>query len=639
MKKFILKVIEDKKLDDADIEKAKSILKECDDLYYNGIDEESYLSDAEYDAFYKICHENYKFEKKRVGADVRGGKIKLPFVLGSLDQVYDDDCLDWIKKNNWQNEYFIISDKQDGTSGASIHDKQVGIDIAYSRGDGHFGADITRHIIKIQNYINAKEDLKIRYEVVYPYKKFYELKEEYEKAGNKFYKNPRNYTAGKMNSETAPEDFYGNVKVIITSMIDSDLDKDTQYEICEKLGFKVTPYIKVKGSDLSQEFLTKYLLERKSKSETELDGIVIDINSAKIRNSLDWDSLNPPYSKKFKVNDNGVQTTVTNVIYRVSKDGYLKPRIEIKPIDINGVTITYCTGFNCGFIRDNKINIGSEIKITRQGDVIPHCSEIVTQSNKPLLPLEDDFGKMNWTETGVDLVLEDKESSKEYIIGRILHFSNTLKIASLKKGSIKKLVDNGIDSLTDIIQLSEDEYKNVVGESAGKIIFDSLRKILSDVRFEKIIDASQTLGRGVGESTGKVLIENMSFDDFLNGKFTNIDLEKLPDIGSKTADLIYKNHSSFVKFYNDNSNIINIALPSDGELVGKEFLMTGIRDNLLEDAIVSKGGKMCSSVSAKKDMYLICADVNGSSSKIKKAKEVLPADRIIDITEARKKWL
>lgn len=637
MKQFVLDVIKNNLLRDSEIDTAKSILRECDDLYHNGIEDESYLTDAEYDEFLKICFQNKNFEKHRIGSAVRGGKIKLPFVLGSLDQVYDEDCIKWIQKNNWENEYFILSDKQDGTSGASVHSSDVGLNIAYSRGDGNYGADITRHISKIACYPDIKKDINVRYEVIYPYAEFYKMKEEFKEG--KFYKNPRNYTAGKMNSETAPNDFYENVKVIVTSVIDSNLDKDEQYKLCEKLGFEVTPWIKVKGSDLTNKFLTDYLLSRKAQSKTELDGIVIDINSSKIRNNLDWNNLNPPYSKKFKVNDNGIETSVTNVIYRVSKDGYLKPRIEINPVDIGGVTITYCTGFNAGFIRDNNINIGSIIKITRQGDVIPHCSEIIRESLEPLLPDENEYGKMEWTESKVDLVLVDKDTSKDYIIGRMLHFSNTLKISGLKKGSIIKLVDNGIDSLTDIIQLSEDDYVKIVGQSAGKNIFNSLKSALSKVRFEKLVDASQTLGRGVGESTSKILIENISFEDFLNKNFTIQSLEKLPDIGNKTAQLIYDNHDEFVKFYNSNKNYLNIVFPENGELSGLEFLMTGIRDNLLQESIISKGGKMCSSVSAKKDMYLICADINSLSSKIKKAKEVLDKDRIIDIAEARKRWL
>ena len=48
---------------------------------------------------------------------------------------------------------------------------------------------------------------------------------------------------------------------------------------------------------------------------------------------------------------------------------------------------------------------------------------------------------------------------------------------------------------------------------------------------------------------------------------------------------------------------------------------------------------MISSVSKKKDMYLICKNVNESGSKLDKARKDLSPDRIIDINEARKLWL
>lgn len=636
-----LYIIASQNLTDEQVAVAREIMTECCDLYHNGTDgEETYLTDDEYDAFSVICYKNEKFGKVRVGAEVRGGKIKLPFVLGSLDQTYDDETLKWVKDNGWEDELFVISDKQDGVSGASVHNTTNGLDIAYSRGDGTMGADITRHIDKIPSYSHAKRNVKIRYEVIFPYQDFYDMKENFEKNNSsKFYKNPRNYVAGKMNAETSPQEFYEGVNVIVTSLIDSNMDKIDQYEFARKLGFSVTPYTVVRGSELTQEFLTKHLLWRKSVSPTELDGIVIDINDSKIRESLNWDDKNPPYAKKFKVNASGVKTTVTNVIWRASKDGYMKPRIEVVPVDINGVTITYCTGFNAGFIRDNKINIGSEILITRQGDVIPHCSAVVTQSSEPLLPDETVYGSMSWTETGVDLIVDNKDEVEETIIGKMLHFSNTLKINGLKKGSITKLVNAGIKTLEELILLPETKYKEIVGESAGETIYAGIKKSLTNVRFEVLLDASQTLGRGVGESTGKVLIENLSYEDFMGKNFTVASLESLPDIGEKTAQLIYTNHQNFVDFVKDIEGNVTITFPAIGELTGIEFLMTGIRDNLLQEAIIARGGKMCSSVSAKKDMYLICADVNSSSSKIKKAKDVLPSDRIIDIDTARQKWL
>ena len=628
---------------DPPIDILKAIIDEAANVYSNMVnpEDEPFITDYEYDEIVKIVKLHDSQYRENIGSSVRGGKIKLPFILGSLDQAYDDETLEWVKKNKLEDSLFVISDKQDGTSGASIHSSDIGLNISYSRGNGYEGADITRHIRKITNYPNAKSDIKVRYEVIVPYEKFYEEKDLIEGTGSKFYKNPRNYTAGKMNSEVADDKFFEMVKVIATSLIDSDLDKDEQYKLLEKLGFEVTPYIIVKGKDLTQEFLTDYLSKRKKESDTEIDGIVIDINSASIRNSMDWDNENPPFSKKYKIvmEDDRRQATVTNVIYEPSKDGYMKPRIEISPVDINGVTITYCTGFNAGFIYDNFINIGSKIIITRQGDVIPHCESVVTRSVSPLLPDENVYGKMEWTETHVDLYLVDRKSNKSVIINEILHSSNTLNIPSLKEGSIKKLVDSGYKSFMEIAFAQKEELQEIVGTSAGEKIYNGIIDKLTDVPAARLSDASQTLGRGVGERTCKKIFEKIGYHNFIDKNFTREELIDCEDVGEKTADLIMSNIDNYIEFMNEMSGICNISLPKTGSLTGLSFCLTGIRDNLLQESIEAKGGEIISSVSKKKDMYLICKNINDTGSKIVKAREVLQSDRIIDINDARRRWL
>ena len=59
-------------------------------------------------------------------------------------------------------------------------------------------------------------------------------------------------------------------------------------------------------------------------------------------------------------------------MWSASKNGYLKPKIQIEPVHLGGVKIEYATGFNANFIESNKIGVGSVVTIIRSGDVIPH---------------------------------------------------------------------------------------------------------------------------------------------------------------------------------------------------------------------------------------------------------------------------
>ena len=63
---------------------------------------------------------------------------------------------------------------------------------------------------------------------------------------------------------------------------------------------------------------------------------------------------------------------VKSVEWRVTRRRLLKPRIEFKEaLNFEGVDVTFCTGFNAKFIKDNDIRNGTKVRLIRSGDVIP----------------------------------------------------------------------------------------------------------------------------------------------------------------------------------------------------------------------------------------------------------------------------
>ena len=428
------------------------ILSEASDLFHNGVEDESFLTDAQYDELEKMLRALNPKNKflAAVGSDVRGGKVDLPHPMGSLDQVYEGETLKWVQANGWEDEDFIISDKQDGTSALNCHGKSGELRIAYSRGNGFQGADITRHMKRIGSFPRALdimdlEDHDVRLEVIMADSAFANMKAKAEAEGGRVYKNARNYVAGRMNASESPQDFYDNVKVIATSIVAPLMSKSDQFAILAKAGYEVTPYTKVKGRDLTDEFLIKYLTERREKSPTAIDGIVIDLDNLEIVEGLtrNSSSINPISSKKFKVgsDDNVAIATVKEVHWNPSKAGYLKPRVEIDPVDLVGVTITYATGFNAKFIRDNKIAPGAKIQITRSGDVIPFIQKVVEPAAQWAEPQESEFGPLEWTDGQVDLVMTDTSNNKSVqleVINAIFGFTG-LDVPHLREGSNEKL--------------------------------------------------------------------------------------------------------------------------------------------------------------------------------------------------------
>ena len=48
-------------------------------------------------------------------------------------------------------------------------------------------------------------------------------------------------------------------------------------------------------------------------------------------------------------------------------------------MEIDGATVSRCSGYNYSYVFENEIGIGSQIRIIRSGEVIPKIIDVVTK--------------------------------------------------------------------------------------------------------------------------------------------------------------------------------------------------------------------------------------------------------------------
>lgn len=374
-------------VEDFDLEKILEVLQTADDLYTN--DGDSFMTDAQYDALKLYAHglnpSHVYFTG--VGSSVRGGKVKLPYKMGSLTQAYEGDIEGWIAKHKLADKELVITEKLDGVSVLIVYGEGGRFQIAYSRGDGVEGADISRHISKITGVpirVASREPMVIRAEAIISKSNFKKVQPLVKNRAGQQYKNARNMMAGLMNAEQNPELVYDYIDVVAYEII-SPVGKDKidqLKELYEDNQFVIPAHDNVIGKELNDHFLTKRISDLRAESDYEIDGIVIDVNDYALRQKINptKDTLNPEFARKYKVADesNYAEPTIIDIELNVSKDGYVKPVLVFTPVELVGVTISRCTGFNMKFIRDNKLGPGAKIKITRSGDVIPYVTAVIS---------------------------------------------------------------------------------------------------------------------------------------------------------------------------------------------------------------------------------------------------------------------
>lgn len=608
------------------------VLMLADEEYSNGDD--PIFADSDYDTLKRFAQYNDPTNKYflGVGSDVRGGKVKLPFQMGSLDQTFDSEITDWIKKWDLFGRFGVISHKLDGTSGMVIYENTGKFQIAYSRGNGVMGADISRHLSQmpsVPKQVPIKDSLVIRGENIISKANFIKAQKLLAAKGGRNYKNARNMVAGIMNSSTADPELYQFIDFVAYQIVGSNFNKDDQLIFLHNLGFKVAEYGLMLFDAMNDQSLAGFLKECKAITEYDIDGIVIEVNLAEKRAEMNpnRDTLNPAYATKYKIADadNVAIATVVDVEINISKHGYLKPRVQIVPIDLVGVTITWATGFNMKFISENKIGPGSKVRITRSGDVIPFLTSVVepypgdyaTWLNTKI----ESIGQCHWSDTQVDLILNDANNNSTAKYELLVDFFDSIGAPHLGEGNLLKMFEMGFETPESVICLTQEDLNSLLGSTImGKKIFTGLRAKLTNIPMYKLMGAHSAFGRGIGVRKCKKLYDVFEGNWTLCKSYDSILM--VDGFEAKTATKIVNGFDDFLRFYAEVEHIVTIQpyeAPKEGKFTGKNVVFTGFRDSGLEKQVEDAGGKIGSSVSSK-TYIVVTTDVTGKTGKLDKAR-------------------
>jgi NAD-dependent DNA ligase len=208
------------------------------------------------------------------------------------------------------------------------------------------------------------------------------------------------------------------------------------------------------------------------------------------------------------ITDQVVEARVVNVHYEASKDGYLKPKIEIEPIEVDGVTVTYATCFNAKYVLDNKIGLGTTIKLNRSGGVIPNILEVLTPADEAILP-KLPKSEYAFNKTNTDFVLKNPETNETVLLKNITGFFKTLEVEGLGEGNVKKLIKANHNTIQQILALSKEDIESIdtFKDKMATKIHNSIQKQVKISSLAKIASASNIFGRGFAEKRIQLILK------------------------------------------------------------------------------------------------------------------------------------
>ncbi|WP_338547691.1 NAD-dependent DNA ligase LigA [Emergencia sp. JLR.KK010] len=636
------------------------ILNRASKAYYQ--DAEEMMSNFEYD---KLYDELAALEAEtgmilagsptqNVGYEVLSDlpKERHPERMLSLDKTKDRQALaEWLAGQKG-----LLSWKLDGLTIVLTYEEGKLVK-ALTRGNGDVGEVITNNARVFANVpveIPHKGRLVLRGEAVIKYSDFEKINASIGNADAK-YKNPRNLCSGsvrQLNNRITAE---RNVNFFAFSLVEAagvDFAGSRQKQmmwLCDQ-GFDVVEYRMVDAENVVDA--VGYFEAAVADNDLPSDGLVLSLDDIDYSRSLGTTAKFPRDSIAFKWQDQVAETTLKEIEWSASRTGLINPVAIFEPVELEGTTVSRASVHNISVMRDLKLGLGDTITVYKANMIIPQIAENLTGSNAIEVPESCPVCGEKTTvknDNGVETLYCTNEACLAKQIKRFTLFvsRDAMNIDGLSEATIEKLIAKGlIRELADLFALEQYREQITAMEGFGEKSFENLASSIEKARDTTPERLLYSLGiPGIGVANAKVIIKACGRKWDKAAALTREELIEIDGIGEIMAD-------AYVSYFDDEAKRKEaedvramVRLDETEEetadfLEGKTFVITGSLQHYenrdaLKAEIQRAGGKVAGSVSAK-TAYLINNDLQSTSGKNKKAKELgIP---IID-EETIKTWI
>ncbi len=582
----------------------------------------------------------------------------------SLDKTKSrEDLVGWLG-----DQQGLLSWKLDGLTIVLTYDEGRLVK-ALTRGNGEIGEVVTGNAGVFANLpvaIPYKGRLVLRGEAVITYSRFERINEEIGEVDAK-YKNPRNLCSGSVRQLDPSVTKERGVEFFAFSLVSasavgsedssrldsgagspgSDLGNGSDGIPGFALRSQQLDWLKGQGfSVVEHELVTADTVvsaiegfeKRIVANDFPSDGLVLTYDDIEYGESLGTTAKFPRDSIAFKWADQQEETVLREIEWSASRTGLINPVAIFDPVELEGTTVTRASVHNLSVVEDLKLGLGDTIKVYKANMIIPQIAENLTCSGDlripescPVCGTATEIREENGVRT---LHCPDPACPAKKIKGFSLFVSrNAMNIEGLSEATLEKLIGMGfVREYADIFHLDRFREQITGMEGFGEKSFENLQASIDTARHTTPDRVLMALGvPGIGSANARVIARSCG-----NSwqKMQSLTMDELTDIEG-IGDVMAK---AYVEFFADPNNakvvgdlIAELTLDESVEeseqfLDGMTFVITGSlahyeNRDALKQQIESAGGKVAGSVSAR-TTYLINNDINSTSGKNKKAREL-----------------
>ena len=519
---------------------------------------------------------------------------------------------------------------------------------AVTRGNGEVGEVITPNakvFVNVPLQIPFKGQLVLRGEAVITYSDFEKINSKLAEDEEK-YKNPRNLCSGsvrQLNNEITAK---RNVRFYAFSLVkaeedgqerDWENDRENQFLFLKEQGFEIVEYIRV-GTDDILAAIESY--EKKIITfDVPSDGLVLTLCDLDYAKSLGRTAKFPRDSIAFKWQDETKETVLKEIEWSPSRTGLINPVAIFEPVELEGTTVSRASLHNVSIVKNMQIGIGDHVVVYKANMIIPQIADNLTKSGNLEIPCtcpacggETKIQKMNDVES---LYCMNADCPAKKVKAFALFVSrDALNIDGLSEATLEKFIAKGfIHKLGDIFRLEQYKDEIVHMDGFGQKSYDNLIQSIEKAKETTLVRILYGLGiAGIGLANAKVLCKHFDYDIKKIEAASKEDISAIEGMGDVLASAIVEwfSKESDKAVLNDLLENLQTTTPSvivgEQTLIDKIFVITGdvyhfANRSELKEFIESRGGKVTGSVTGK-TTYLINNDVNSTSGKNKRAKEL-----------------
>ncbi|HNL69676.1 MAG TPA: NAD-dependent DNA ligase LigA, partial [Leptospiraceae bacterium] len=545
---------------EARMRKLEAEIRRHQNLYY--VQHKPLISDRQFD---RLLEELSSLEKENpglaspdsptrlVGSDLDNSfpKFKHTIPVLSLANTYStEEAVAWAEKTCEKKETILIEWKVDGATLVLYYEKGKLVR-AVTRGTGQVGDVVTenaRTIRSIPDRLSEEIDLTVRGEA---YMNFDEFDAFNEQQGN-IYANPRNLVSGSLKHKKSRETALRPIRWVAFEAYfakDEKLKTDSsQLDRLSQLGLPVFESHTVSSSGLAAKI--ELLSKKVKKLNFPVDGLVLKVDDLNLRRDLGYTSASPRWATALKFEPELAQTTVEEIEVFTGRTGRVTPRARLVPVKLAGTTVTYATLHNADYIEKLGVRVGSTVKISKRGEIIPAVEEVVDQGKGPPFSFPKKCpscgSKLVRGEEAADWLCPNEECD-EKLMNAIVFFCQRkqMDIAGLGERNVEILFRKGfVKTIPDLYRLGERKEELEAMEGFGS---KSVQIILEGIEASKKQEYRRVLYslglREIGPSVTDILLDHglHSIDDLINAARAKGAVEALQEIhgiGPSTAEAI-----------------------------------------------------------------------------------------------------